>query len=443
MTLEPAVTTAAVTDASSRDALRLRRDPLRALLETHRQHGDVARFKLGALPFYLINDPGAIRKVLVDDADVYVKGNTYDTLRLVLGNSLSTANGETWRRKRELVQPAFHRGSVEASAEPMAAVCAELSQRWSEMPDQSSLDVHEEMVALAFRMTARALFDADVDTQHIGYVSRTLNRYLRARSRALIKLPLWVPTQANRRFQRAKRMIDESVREIIRRRMSAVDKRDDILTRLIETYGREPHGSTELHDEIVNLLSAGMETANVLSFAWYMLSLNPAVYRRLVAEVDAVLEGRLATAQDLPKLVYTEAVVSETLRLFPPVWLFGRTATRSIELGALRVQAGSLIGISPWTLHRHPTYWSNPEGFDPDRFAADATHTRTRFTYLPFGAGARTCVGMRTAIIQAKLILATLSQRHRLELVPGHRVELEPSFMLRPRHGIRMSLHGR
>jgi cytochrome P450 len=422
----------------------LRRDPLRGLLEAHRRHGDVVRFKLGALPFYLINDPGAIRKVLVDDADVYVKGSSHDTLRLVLGDSLSTANGETWRRKRELIQPAFHRAPVDASTASIARVCAELSRRWSELPDRSSLDVHEEMVALAFRVTVRALFDAEIDSQRMGYVSQTLNRYLRARTRALIKLPIWLPTPANRRFHAAKLEIDRVVREIIQRHEAAHHERDDILTRLTGAHSHghgNGHAPSDLNDEVVNLLSAGMETANALSFAWYMLSLQPAVHRRLVEEVDAVLQGRLATAEDLPKLVYTESVVSETLRLFSPVWLFGRTATRKVELGSVQVEAGSMIGISPWTLHRHPVYWSNPEGFDPDRFATDAT--RTRFTYLPFGAGQRTCVGMRMAIAMAKLIVATLSQHHRLELVPGHPVELEPSFMLRPKHGIQMSLHKR
>jgi cytochrome P450 len=300
-------------------------------------------------------------------------------------------------------------------------------------------------VSLAFRMAARGLFgfEGSQTEARISEVSVTLNRYLRARSRALVKLPIWLPTPANRAFQRAKRVLDDFARELIAQRSRAADQQDDVVTWLIDSHSRDQSDTTELRDEIVNLLTAGMETANVLSFAWAALARHPSAYRKLLDEVDSVLAGRAPTPDDLPKLVYTECVLSETMRLFPAVWLFARTATRDVEFGSRRVEAGALVGISPWSLHRHPSYWHKPEEFDPDRFAADASAKRTRFSYLPFGAGGRACVGMKMAIMESKIVLAMLSQQYRFGLLPSHPVEVEPSFMLRPRYGVRMSIHKR
>ncbi|MCC6875736.1 MAG: cytochrome P450 [Sandaracinaceae bacterium] len=423
------------------NVLALWSEPLRLLLEAHRDYGDIVRFNFGPHPFYLVNDVGAIRRVLIDNAKGYVKSRNYQGLKLVLGEGLVTSEGELWRRQRRLAQPAFLNTRIGTFAGPMARLCEAQADLWERLPEGAVVDVHEAMSALTFRIVGRTLLDADFggEADHVGPVMKTLISFANDWVEAPVKIPTWVPTPANLRFKRAKRIVDDLVLGVIEDRRRCGEEKEDLLGLLMSaTDEGESMSETQLRDEVVTLVMAGHETtANALSFTWYLLSLHPAIDRRLAEELDHVLGGRAPALDDLPKLELTERVIREAMRLYPPAWAFERSPIEGDELCGYAIEPGSTVGIAPWTLHRHVRHWPDPEGFDPDRFLPEASKERSRFAYLPFGAGARQCIGMGMAIMEAKIVLATLRQRFRLDLVPGHRVELDPSVTLRPKNGVK------
>ena len=200
----------------------------------------------------------------------------------------------------------------------------------------------------------------------------------------------------------------------------------------------------QLRDEVMTIFLAGHETtANALGWTWYLLSRHPEVTRRLETELAEVLGGQTPTLDDLSKLNYTSMVIQEAMRLYPPVWIIGRNAVKADQIDGYDIPADSSIMLSPYVTHRHTNFWDNPEGFDPERFNPERAKGRPYFAYFPFGGGPRLCIGNNFALMEAKLVLATVAQRYRLELVPGHPVEPEPLVTLRPKHGLLMTLHPR
>ncbi|MDQ3744007.1 MAG: cytochrome P450, partial [Acidobacteriota bacterium] len=219
---------------------------------------------------------------------------------------------------------------------------------------------------------------------------------------------------------------------------------DDLLSMLMLARDEETGAQMsdrQLRDEAATILTAGHETTAVaLSWTWYLLSRHEEVERKLRAELSAVLAGRTPTFEDLPRLEYTLMVVEEALRLYPPAWVVGRRAIKDDEVGGWRVEAGSEVILSPYVTQRHPDFWDDPESFRPERFLPDGLAARPRFAYFPFGGGSRVCIGSNFALMEAQLVLATVAQKYRLRLLPGHAVEPEASFTLHPRKGIMMSL---
>jgi cytochrome P450 len=195
----------------------------------------------------------------------------------------------------------------------------------------------------------------------------------------------------------------------------------------------------QLRDEIITMILAGHETtANLLSWTFYLLSKHPEVERRVREEAARVLGDRDPSLDDVRSLEYTRMVLEEVLRLYPPAWVFERQSTEADTLGRYPIEAGSIVGICPYVLQRHPDHWENPLGFDPERFRPERADKRARYAYLPFGGGPRTCVGNQFAMMEAQLLLAMIVREHRLELVPSHKVELDPVITLRPRTGIKV-----
>ncbi len=258
-------------------------------------------------------------------------------------------------------------------------------------------------------------------------------------SQSLIPIPLSVPTPSNRRVQSAIRTLDKVVYGMIEERRRSGEDRGDLLSMLMaarDADSGETMNDQQLRDEVMTLFVAGHETtANALTWTWYLLAKSPPVARRLRAELDQVLGGRAPTVDDLPKLPYLLQVVQEALRLYPPAWLIGRTPIQDDEIAGYHIPAGSTIMMSQYVTHRHPDFWEQPEGFDPDRFAAHPPPA-----YFPFGGGPRVCIGNNFALIEARLVLATVAQRYRVELVPGHPVEPESMITLRPRYGVQVTL---
>jgi cytochrome P450 len=436
--------------------LAVLRDPLGEFLEAARVHGDVVKFKMGPYSYVLLNSAEGVKHLLVDHAKNYVKSRSYDGLRLVLGEGLVTSEGEHWRKQRKLAQPAFHRERLASFVSMMANDTSAMLDRWTR-EGRAEVDMHEEMMRLTYRIVARTLCGVDVDPDEetgarrsphrIGEAIATALQFANDYAESLVRLPTWWPSPANLRFKRAAKVLDGLVLGIIEeRRQQMAHSHGDLLELLMAARYDDGTGMSDrqLRDEVMTIVLAGHETtANALTWTWTLLSQHPDVARMLQAEVDAVIADRTPTIEDIPKLRYTAMVVQEAMRLYPPVWVFERQALEEDVICGYAIPKGTVVAVSPYTLHRNPRYWDNPEGFDPTRFSPENVERRPKHTYLPFSVGPRQCIGSSFALMEAQIIVAMTARRFRPSLVSGHRVEPDPKVTLRPKHALPMVLAGR
>jgi cytochrome P450 len=436
----------------------LREDELHLLVDAANRYGDVVRIELGPraahVTAHLLRQPDHIHHVLFEARQDYPKSFTYDLLRRALGNGLVTSEGELWTRQRRLIQPMFRHSTVSAFARIMAAASEDLAERWAGLARRGEpVDVAAEMMRLTLDIVGRALFSADltVSAAEIGTAVGVIVRDVVDRLTSPVGLATLVvpglPTPANRRTRRALATLDAVVARLVARRRALPDKQRpaDLLSMLLAARDDETGqamSDRQIRDEVMTFLIAGHETtANALAWTWYLLSLHPLVGQRLREELRGVLSGRLPTAGDVDKLHYTRAVVQEAMRMYPPVAVIERDASRDDDIGGYDVAAGTTVIISPWVCHRNPQFWSAPEAFNPDRFLGEQAAHHVRYTYLPFGAGPRQCIGAGFALQEATIALAVLARRFNAELVPGHPVEPQFGVTLRPRWGLIMMLH--
>ena len=424
-----------------------RGDAIRYFTKCIREYGDIVFLRFLGVPMCLVNRPDCIESVLVTQHNNFEKSKDYRALRRVLGNGLLTSEGVFWRRQRKLVQPAFHQGRIAAYAEVMVAYTERMVASWKH---GEGLDVHEAMMRLTLDIVAKTLFDTDVsrEAEDVGAALQVLmSKFFRQAGFALL-LPSFIPIPTTRRLQRAVGQLDKVIYEIIRRRRTSGQTSGDLLSVLLRAQDDEGLGMTDrqLHDEIMTLFLAGHETtANALSWTWLLLGQNPGVEEKLVEELRRVLSGRSPTAADLPRLTYTEMILREAMRLYPPVWVIGRRGLAPFRMGEYELPAETNVLMSQIITHRDARYFPDPDRFDPDRWKADDPRfvSLPRFAYFPFGGGPRVCIGAGFAMMEAVLLLATIAQRSTLTLVPGQTIEKLPSVTLRPKSGIRVILHRR
>jgi cytochrome P450 len=422
------------------------RNPLKLLSEGARDHGNVVRYRFGAFQYVLVNGVSEIQHVLVKNQKNYIKSRSYQGVKLVLGEGLLTSEGEYWRRQRRLAQPAFHVQRLRGLAGTMARLTGDVIDRWKALPESArTFDIHDAMMRLTFRVVGQTLCSSDVegDAQAIGRALTVAVRFANDYVEQLVRLPPWLPLPKNIRFRRALATLDALVYRMIDEHRHSGDREADLLAMLMSATDEGGQGMTpkQLRDEVMTLVLAGFETtANALTFTLYLLSQHPDIARRLSEEVAEVLGGRAPTFEDLPRLVLTERILQESMRLYPPAWCFERAALQADEIGGYGIPAGTTIAVCPYVLHRNPSYWDNPDAFDPDRFLAERSTARSRFAYLPFGDGPRICIGKGFAMMEAKIVLAMIAGAFRLDLVTGHRVELDPGITLRPKHGMPMRI---
>lgn len=424
---------------------QFQRRPLATLLEAAREGGDVARIDLASERFYLLSNPEHVRHVMQENSKNYVKG--YGKAAVLLGNGLVLSEGTFWRRQRRLMQPAFHRSRLAGFADIMVGETARMLDGWEvRAAGGRPLDVAMEMTLLTQRIIVKTMFGGDVGEEG-ERIARAFGTALKGiETRFLI--PLWLtrlPLPTNRRFEKALSTIHEAVHRIIReRRRSGNEDGDDLLGMLMGARDEETGegmSDRQIRDEVTTIYLAGHETTAVtLSWAWYLLSRSPDVARRVREEVRRVIGDRTPGVDDLKGLAYTRAVLDETLRLYPAAWMISRKALGEDEIGGYRVSAGQTLFLSPYVTHRREDLWPNPEGFDPDRFFSGNGDGKPRFAYFPFGGGPRLCIGNNFALMEATLVVATVMQRYRLDLVPGRTVEPKPKGTLRPHPGVWMTL---
>lgn len=422
------------------------RDPLGTFTRWWRDHGDFFVVR-GKVLNYVVVSPDIIHEVVVAQAHKFHKDSDYTDekygLARFLGHGLLTSDGEFWKRQRRLAAPAFHARRIAAYSDTMVSYTERMLDGWH---DGARLDIAREMTRLTMLIVAKTLFDADVsgDVERVGRAMEAVQQY--GGSSMQLNLPiLLLPLE--RRATRARRDLDEIIYRIInRRRAAGSDDRGDLLSMLLLAQDEDGTRMTDeqARDETVTLFLAGHETtANALNWTWLLLARHPEVEAKLHAELDSVLGGRAPTLADLDRLPYTDMVVKETLRLYPPAWGFGRMAIEAVELGGYTVPAGSSVGILSYLTHRHPAYWDEPERFLPERFSPDNESRLHKYAYIPFGGGARICIGNSFAMMEARLILATVASRFRLRLAPGQQVRALPLITLNPKDGLPMTLEAR
>jgi cytochrome P450 len=401
---------------------------------------------------FIINEPGAIRHIFLDNAANYTKSEVgRRLLEPGLGRGLLTSEGETWRRHRRIMAPAFDPRSVVGYAPIMTDVTLALLAKWDGMPEASELDVAAAMMQATLHIISRAMFSSDSD-EIVDVVESGVGQYqatVRPNLLDLLHFPQWLarlisPLPTDGIFDE----FDEKVDRLLTERGRQPDAEPkDLLARLIAARDVETGGgmtAKEVRDQVVTIFMAGHETTSLaLSWTWYLLSQHPAVEAKLHDELAEALGGRTPHYEDIVNLRYTRMVIEESMRLYPPAHTTGRQPIAPDEILGHRIPAGAEVLIMPWLLHRKPSLWENPNRFDPERFLPERVAELPRFAYIPFGAGPRICIGAAFAMTEAILILATIAQRYRLHLKPDHPVEPQGLITLRPRHGLRMRLERR
>ena len=411
-----------------------RRDPLGFLSDCARRYGDFVPVRFGPVRAVLLSHPDLIEEVLVTKNRQFVKHGALRYTRLLLGDGLLTLEGEAWRRRRRLVQPAFQRDQIACHAEVVVAAAERMMDGWG---DGQALDVHATATQLTFEVAATCLFGADVaaDAADFSAAVDLLQGYFRWRLSRLLAVPLFVPTPYHLRLWGAGLRLFQTVRRMIAGRRAANTRRDDLLAMLLEARDADGAAMTgrQVREEAMTLLLAGYETtANTLAWAWYLLGRNPGAEARLFEEVDRVLGGRPPTFDDLPRLEYAGAVVAEALRVYPPAYAIGRQAASPCEIGGHRVPRGTTIVMSQWVVHRDPRFHDAPAEFRPERWTGGRAGTVPRYAYFPFGGGPRVCIGNSFALTEVTLVLAAVARRFRLALQPGREVRPLPTVTLRP-----------
>jgi cytochrome P450 len=405
-------------------ALKFGRDPLALLEQAREQGGDVVRIRFGPFHVYLLNSPAAIRQALVGEAPKLGKGLSFGRAKRLIGNGLVMSEGESHRRQRRLMQPAFHRAEIARYASTMRDVAVPRISAW---PDGGTLALDREMRSITLTVLVRTLLSSDIGEDAIDEIEqllRVLLSELVARGiSANVPGLSWVPTRSNRRFGAANRRLRVLLADIIEGYQRAGTDHGDLISILMRARDDDTGAgmtSRQLRDEATTLVIAGSETTgNTIAWACYLLTQHPRIQQRLQEEADRVLDGVDASYETLDRLPFTRAVITEALRLYSPVWILPRRALTDVELGGHLLRAGSRIFFSPYALNRDPRLHRDPDRFDPDRWATDYSRSEMRATFFPFGQGIRNCIGEGFAWTESTLLLSAIAARWQLRLADG------------------------
>jgi cytochrome P450 len=426
-------------------------DGVQRMVQLQQTYGDLVHLQIANRHIYILYHPDDVQQVLQMNNRNYIKGELLDKLRVVAGNGLFTSEGDFWRRQRRMMQPFFHRTVIATFGEIMVAEIHKMLALWDRYAaDQVPFELQEAMMRLTLSVVAKALLTTALSDEQLNTVHETLGPVLveiASRSRRPFDLVEKLPTPANRAFTSNLARLNEIIYSIIDQRRRDGAAYQDLLQMLIDAEDEETGermSGEQLRDEVITLFVAGHETtATALTWAFKLLSEQPAVRRSLHAEVDTVLQGRTPTAADFPNLPFTLATFEETLRLYPPVVNIVRTLLEADTLRGHLLPADTNVVINTYALHRHPGFWENPEGFDPERFLPEGRKDRHRFAYIPFSSGPRFCIGESFAKLEAVLILAMVAQHFEVNLVPGQTIAMRSLGTLRPTPGVTVLLKHR
>jgi len=405
---------------------------------------------MGPQRAFFINDPACIRDLFVVNADKFIKGRALQRAKTLLGDGLLTSEGDVHLRQRRMIQPAFHRARIAKYARSMVEYGERLSDEWK---DGETLDIDREMMRLTLRIVTKTLFSAEI-TNEADEVGQAMTTLVKMFDYLLLPFSEWLeklPLPQSRRLHKARKTLDSIIFEIINKRRRSGEDNGDLLSMLLAATD-EDDGSRmsdeQVRDEALTLFLAGHETtANALTWTWYLLSQNQTVEAKLHNELDSVFgtdDDRSPAIDDIPELKYAEAVLAESMRLFPPAWAIGRLAIEAHVFGTFDVPKGSLVLASPFVTHRDARFWDEPASFKPERWLdVSIKEVGQQFTYFPFGGGVRRCIGESFAWTEGILLLAVLARKWKLRVVPDQKIGLQPMITLRPKFGMKMTLNRR
>lgn len=423
----------------------IRNQPL-YLQKMQRIYGEMATIHIGKAPVVLLFRPEYVRYLLTENPRNFTSIQSRDgNLRETLGEGLLTIEGDAHRQQRRMVQPAFHRKRVEGYAKDMVRYTQEMLDTWHAGEE---LDMARAMQALTLRIVGKSLFNVE-QTDVINELGIHFTQMIESRMsilERLFNLKINLPFTGYGKRMAAKRHIDRFIYHLIAERRATGNDSGDVLSMLLAAQEGEADkesqarlSDSQVRDHVMTFVAAGHETtANALTWTFYLLAQYPEVCEKLVAELHSVLAGRAPTMHDLAHLPYTEWVLNESMRLYPPAWTIGRRAINEFELNGYRFPANTTFMMSQWVIQRMPELWGDAENFRPERWNPQQSEQPMQWSYFPFGGGPRICIGMPFAQMEAKLLLATILQRYTPRMVPGFQVELLPLVTLRPKHGMRM-----
>ncbi len=416
-------------------------------------YGDLVTLSVKPALVYLVNHPDLVQELFVTNHRSVGRGWVTDALRYLMGYGLVTADGPLHLRQRRLMQPQFHHRRIAGYAEIMTDFAQRHQDNWQ---DGERVDLAWEMGELTLHIVVKTLFDLELsDTvRRIGAAFEISNDYIKARDNqppALRHLFHRLPLPFTRRFKRELAFLDETVYGLIEQRRRSGLEGNDLLSLLLNVRDEEADNpddavmtDLQVRDEVITLFAAGHETTAVaLTWTWYLLATHPDVQARFHAELDEALGGRPPTLDDLSKLTFTGRVLTESMRLYPPIWSTGRMTFEPITLGGYQIPAGAALIAPQLIIHRDPRWFDDPLEFRPDRWTEEFKEKLPRFAYYPFGGGPRLCIGEGFAWMEAMLVLATMGQRWSMRSDPSHKIVLHPLVSLRPKGGMPMFLERR
>ncbi|HEY8034002.1 MAG TPA: cytochrome P450 [Methylobacter sp.] len=420
---------------------QMKANPFQALCDWQRDYGDLVSFRLAIRHFYLISHPKLIEQALIKQSDIFVK--MYDPkkptgLALVLGQGLVTSQGELWQRQRRLMQPVFQRSNLASLHSQIVAAGNNLLARWRLLGDGAQVNLADEMMQVTLEVITQTMFSTSVldKIEHIAPALDTLLRYAAKSVMNPLRMPLSIPTQANREFNAAIAVLDDVIYGLIGQRRNQAAAHNDLLDMLLNASDEngELMSDKQVRDEVITIFTAGHETtANLLTWTLYLLARHPDVLAKLRHELDTLLQGKIPTAENLQQLVYTRAVLNESMRLRPPVGIMMRKITKDTEIDGYSLKRGRLAMFSIYNIHHHPDFWPQPERFDPERFLSDENR---RFSFMPFGTGERICIGNHFALLESQLLLSMIIQHFDLQLLNTDEAEIEMAVTLKPKGGV-------
>ncbi|CAH0191514.1 Putative cytochrome P450 132 [Peribacillus frigoritolerans] len=423
-------------------------DPIGFLTRLSKEYGEVAKFRLG--PFqtvYHVLNPDLIKQILVTKQQSFVKSRDFNLLKPFIGEGLLTSEKDFHMRQRRLIQPSFKKTHIIQYAKDMIDVTMDYISTWQHDDERS---ITKDMMNITLGIISKTMFSMEFKDGYeiVGKPLETALRITVKRMRKIFRMPLWVPTKINREYKKAIQRLDKVIYGIIEKRKNDTVKHEDMLGILMDARDADDGlgmSSHQVRDELMTIFLAGHETtANALSWALYAISKHPEIQVKLFNEVNSIIGQRTPKPEDFMKLQYTQNIIHETLRFYPPLYILSRDVTEDVTIGRYRFKKGDMILISSYVMQHNPEYFDQPESFIPERFENNFMKSLPAFAYFPFGGGPRVCIGNHFAMMEAVFVLACIAKRYRIKLAPDHHeVTPLPSLTLRPKNGLRMELEER